>query len=218
MWWSFYLCCLCNTLSRILSSFLSTWRHTITKTGKSDVMTTELVHWSTWRHTTIKSDVMIWPPTWFNAMWPRLHWWRPFIMTSCLVFQADMMTLTKFLHHVNINHSEKFVPNLNCLKQDLFCLGLSNCLRCPRLPGCVLGIRGCLGVSSKCPRLPGCVAFSQFPWQPFGISKFRLREVLNRPGNYLCAWFRYNRSRNGRGDSNQTRKTSEAAWVCPFPF
>ncbi len=148
MWWSFYLCCLCNTLSRILSSFLSTWRHTITKTGKSDVMTTELVHWSTWRHTTIKSDVMIWPPTWFNAMWPRLHWWRPFIMTSCLVFQADMMTLTKFLHHVNINHSEKFVPNLNCLKQDLFCLGLSNCLRCPRLPGCVLNVRGCLGVST----------------------------------------------------------------------
>ena len=83
-----------------------------------------------------------------------------------------------------------------------------------------LNVRGCLAPSPKCPRLPGSVTHWNFtfPWQPFGISKFRLREVLNRPGNYLHDRFGYDRSRNGRGDSNQVRKASEAAWLRLFPF
>ena len=36
------------------------------------------------------------------------------------------------------------------------------------------------------------------------------------PGNYFRGRIDYDRSRNGRGNSNQKRKAFEAARVCPF--
>ena len=89
--------------------------------------------------------------------------------------------------------------------------------KCPRLPGSVLqNVRGRLAPSYKMSEAAWLrlkVKTSKFPWQPVGISKFRLREVALWPKDLYCAKSRYDRSRIQGGVSAQTFSVSEDAWL-----
>ena len=77
-------------------------------------------------------------------------------------------------------------------------------------------VRGCLAPSYKTSEaawLRHQFEISQFPWQPLGVSKFRLREVALQPKDLYRSKSRHNLSRNRGGVSGQTFSVSEEAWL-----